>query len=163
MDFTIYDSSEKIIRVGSTSKKSIDVQALAGENILKGTCVDAKTHKIVNGEAVLLTKNELNKKIFNDREHHIPKIDMGGSNDGINAQINNFFAGHLPDLETWKKENYAKLREQAYPDFLEYIDAQVKIHSGNTALILEGQRQESAYFQACMDVKTRFPKAGKND
>ncbi len=46
----------------------------------------------------------------------------------------------------------------AYPDFRDFIDAEVKIHSGNAELAAEGQQQLAGYIEACLAVKARFPK-----
>lgn len=53
---------------------------------------------------------------------------------------------------------YPLKRMAAYPDFRDFIDAEVKIHSGNAELAAEGQQQLAGYIEACLAVKARFPK-----
>lgn len=53
---------------------------------------------------------------------------------------------------------YYEQRAQAYPEAAEYLDAQVKINSGDSELTLTGQAQLAKYFQQCLAVKEQFPK-----
>lgn len=53
---------------------------------------------------------------------------------------------------------YAELRAAEYPDVGEYLDAQVKLGSGDPALAEEGATQLNGYFQACLAVKAKYPK-----
>lgn len=62
-------------------------------------------------------------------------------------------AEHLRD-----KRTYAEKRAAAYPDFRNYLDAQVKLSSEDSALQEEGRKQLSAYFSDCLTVKMRIPK-----
>lgn len=56
------------------------------------------------------------------------------------------------------EKSYSELRALEYPPIAEYLDAQVKINSGNETLIKEGQAQEQAYFSKCLAVKAKYPK-----
>ena len=58
----------------------------------------------------------------------------------------------------WARENYALLRSLVYPHYSEYLDAQVKLLSGDKNLSQEGQAQLDKYVQDCLAVKVRFPK-----
>lgn len=58
---------------------------------------------------------------------------------------------------------YQELRLRAYPDYREYLDAQVKINSGSPELVAEGEAQQQAYIQACLEVKKRYPKPAENN
>lgn len=53
---------------------------------------------------------------------------------------------------------YQELRAAEYPDFKEYLDAQVKLNSDDETLIAAGQAQLEAYYSACLAVKTKYPK-----
>lgn len=53
---------------------------------------------------------------------------------------------------------YAEKRAEAYPSPAEYLDAQVKIASGNLTLVAEGQLQLKAYVEECLAVKAKYPK-----
>lgn len=53
---------------------------------------------------------------------------------------------------------YVEKRAAAYPPATEYLDAQVKINSGDEAMIVAGQAQLDAYYQACLKVKEKYPK-----
>lgn len=53
---------------------------------------------------------------------------------------------------------YQELRAAEYPDYREFLDAQVKINSGDEALITAGQAQLEAYYAACLAIKDKYPK-----
>lgn len=40
----------------------------------------------------------------------------------------------------------------------DYLDAQVKLNSGDAELIAEGQAQLDTYIAACLAVKEKYPK-----
>lgn len=56
------------------------------------------------------------------------------------------------------KRTYSEKRAAEYPPITEYLDAQVKINSGDETLIAAGQIQQQTYIQACLEVKTKYPK-----
>ena len=58
---------------------------------------------------------------------------------------------------------YAQHRAEEYPDPREFLDAQVKIASGNLMLEAEGQLQLKAYVEECLAVKARYPKEDSAD
>lgn len=53
---------------------------------------------------------------------------------------------------------YAELREPEYPDFRIYLDAMVKINSGDETAAADGRLQRKQYFDACWAVKQKYPK-----
>jgi|GEM_PF-3878537 len=53
---------------------------------------------------------------------------------------------------------YYEKRAAAYPPVEEYLDAQVKINSGDADMVAAGQAQLEAYYQACLAVKAKYPK-----
>lgn len=53
---------------------------------------------------------------------------------------------------------YIKLRANAYPSILEYIDAQVKKSSSDQSVVEQGVLQEEKYFADCLLVKQQYPK-----
>lgn len=57
---------------------------------------------------------------------------------------------------------YQELRAAAYPDLRDYLDAQIKINSGDETLAAEGQSQLEDYFNACLAVKELYPKPENN-
>lgn len=56
---------------------------------------------------------------------------------------------------------YAELRAAEYPPMADFLDAQVKINSGDNELISEGQVQLSAYYEKCLEIKAKYPKTFK--
>ena len=63
----------------------------------------------------------------------------------------------------WEKQivpepTYYEKRAAAYPPVEEYLDAQVKINSGDADMVAAGQAQLEAYYQACLAVKAKYPK-----
>lgn len=67
-----------------------------------------------------------------------------------------YLAGYAPIAPV---PTYDQLRVAEYPPYTEYLDAQVKLGSGDLALATEGQRQLDAYVSACLAVKEKYPKA----
>ncbi len=61
--------------------------------------------------------------------------------------------------ETYVEPNYREKRATEYPDFREYLDAMVKINSTSEELISEGKTQLQNYYNHCLDVKAKYPKA----
>lgn len=61
----------------------------------------------------------------------------------------------LPDPEP----SYQELRAAKYPDYRDFLDAQVKINSGDPELVAVGETQQQAYIQACLEVKVKYPKS----
>ena len=61
-------------------------------------------------------------------------------------------------VSQWRFDNYVKLRSLAYPNPTELNDAQVKINSGISELVSEGEQQLEDYIDNCLNVKTRYPK-----
>ena len=76
-------------------------------------------------------------------------------NNKISRLINSNNAG---DINNWRLANYKDLRRWAYPDVADYVDAQVKLLSGDSLLIAKGQAELDLYVQQALSVKTRFPK-----
>lgn len=57
-----------------------------------------------------------------------------------------------------KEPTYAEKRAAEYPDIREYLDAQVKIASGDDDLATEGHAQLDKYVKDCLAVKAKYPK-----
>ena len=53
---------------------------------------------------------------------------------------------------------YAEKRAAEYPSPAEYLDAQVKIASGDDDLVTEGYAQLDKYVKDCLAVKAKYPK-----
>ena len=66
-----------------------------------------------------------------------------------------YFKGEEPAVPA---PSYDEQRMAAYPPMADYLDAQVKLNSGNAELIAEGQTQLDAYIAACLAVKEKYPK-----
>ena len=60
--------------------------------------------------------------------------------------------------KTEYETDYQRLRKLEYPDMADFLDAMVKINSGDEDLIVEGNAQLTAYYAACLAVKTKYPK-----
>lgn len=54
--------------------------------------------------------------------------------------------------------SYRDLRAAEYPDFRNFLDGMVKVHSSDPAAQAEGDAQVSAYCDACIAVKEKYPK-----
>ena len=78
----------------------------------------------------------------------------------LNALIAEFIGSDdTLTINNWRASRYSDLRRWAYPDASQFNDAQVKINSGDAALVTAGLDQLAAYVQKCLAVKVRFPKA----
>ena len=53
---------------------------------------------------------------------------------------------------------YRDLRAAAYPDYREFIDGMVKVHSPDPVISAEGDAQVRQYCEACLAVKALIPK-----
>lgn len=69
-------------------------------------------------------------------------------NDIIETRLVNVYDEVQVDIEAWKRDNYALLRQAEYPPIEEYVDAVVK---GDEEAI-------ESYKSKCLNVKERFPK-----
>ena len=67
-----------------------------------------------------------------------------------------YFSGEEPEYSD--DRSYGEKRRSAYPSFCDFLDAQVKLNSGNEVLAAEGQAQLGQYYQACLEVKKTYPK-----
>lgn len=74
---------------------------------------------------------------------------------------------HIEDKETYLESvanppapelTYAQKRVAEYPDMAEYLDAMVKINSGDETFVQAGQIQLATYIADCLAVKTKYPK-----
>lgn len=54
--------------------------------------------------------------------------------------------------------DYEEKRLLAYPDFRDYLDAQVKLNSSDPLLQTLGQQQLEKYVADCLAVKEQYPK-----
>lgn len=70
------------------------------------------------------------------------------------------FTEEIPVVE--QEPDYQERRAMEYPPITEYLDAQVKLNSGDEALRTAGQAQLEAYYAACLAVKARHPKPENN-
>lgn len=67
-----------------------------------------------------------------------------------------YFSGEEPEYTD--DRTYTEKRRGAYPSFCEFLDAQVKINSGDEDLAADGLEQLKRYYQACLNVKKTYPK-----
>ena len=62
----------------------------------------------------------------------------------------------LQDVEDTR--TYAQKRLAAYPSSREFLDAQVKMNSGDPVLMAAGSAQLQQYIEDCLAVKEMYPK-----
>ena len=67
-----------------------------------------------------------------------------------------YFAGEEPEFVD--DRTYEEKRSADYPPIEDYLDAQVKINSGNEELVRAGEQQLQDYYTACLNVKNTYPK-----
>ena len=56
------------------------------------------------------------------------------------------------------EKTYQEKRREEYPPFEDYLDAIVKINSGDEDFVQDGNAQLEAYISACLAVKAKYPK-----
>jgi hypothetical protein len=61
-------------------------------------------------------------------------------------------------LQDWKSENTDLLRSWAYPPLEDFLDAMVKINSGDERLEAEGRGALVIYVTHCIAVKAKYKK-----
>ena len=61
------------------------------------------------------------------------------------------------------EKTYQEKRREEYPPFEDYLDAIVKINSGDEDFVQEGNAQLEAYISDCLAVKAKYPKPTVND
>jgi len=64
-------------------------------------------------------------------------------------------------LKLSHKGDYIARRGKAYPPIEEYLDAQIKINSGDPVLVKEGKEQFDTYIKVCLQIKKNYPKIKK--
>lgn len=74
------------------------------------------------------------------------------------AVINQFYVDTYVAPPLPPEPTYAEKRAAEYPPIADYLDAQVKINSGDEILITQGNAQLQTYFQRCLSVKAKYPK-----
>lgn len=84
----------------------------------------------------------------------------GSSKESLNHTVEKYLQDNnmSQSVTEWKQQNYSLLRRWAYPPIEDYLDADIKIRSGDTELVQEGQAQMALYVQKCLDVKSRIEK-----
>jgi hypothetical protein len=118
---------------------------------------DKARYKIVDGQAVLKTKTEQADYQYGLVKDTIPPIDPALTDAELDAYIDQYFYGRV-DVQQWKKDHYRILRSRHYPPIADFIDAQVKIQSGDATLLSEGDAEMQAYVSKCLDVKAKYQK-----
>lgn len=71
-------------------------------------------------------------------------------------------------VRKWEKQvtpepTYYEKRAAAYPPITDYLDAMVKINSGNEEMMASGQQQLTAYYEHCNAVKRMYPKTEEGE
>lgn len=60
--------------------------------------------------------------------------------------------------DAYIEPNYREKRMAEYPDPREYLDAMVKINSGNEEMAKNGEQQLQKYYELCLAIKQKYPK-----
>lgn len=59
------------------------------------------------------------------------------------------------------KGDYKKARLAEYPPIIDYVDAHVKINSGDKDLKKIGEQELKDYYKICNAIKIKYPKTNK--
>ncbi|RLB93533.1 MAG: hypothetical protein DRH26_03670 [Deltaproteobacteria bacterium] len=153
----IYDDDGEILQTTQVPKGMEEAQGGPGRNVYIGDGNPA-IHKIVDGQRVAKTQEEKDTYFMQQRTMKRPSIVGTETNEELDEKINQHFTG-LIEVIQYRLENYSWLREKFYPNVMIVQDAQVKINSGISELIAQGEQQLEDYVDDCLAVKTRFPKS----
>ena len=87
---------------------------------------------------------------------HIPDDERNGDWQGYQEWL---AAGNTPlPADPLPVPTYQELRAAAYPDFKDFLDGMVKVHSPDPEISAEGDAQVRQYCEACLAVKALIPK-----
>ena len=151
-NFIIYDKEGTIKRIGVCPDNQVKIQPQENEFVIEGIS-DGISQKIVDRKIVDKTEVENNDYIYEMRKDSFPKLDFTLTDEEIDQQINDFFVGKV-DVQQWKKDNYAWLRKQSYPNIEDQLDSLMKYLKTKQDLTLELEQTINKIDQ----VKLRWPK-----
>lgn len=84
---------------------------------------------------------------------------VNGTSVNMSAEEISAYASEAAAMQAARAQvAYKHARAEAYPPMADYLDAVVKISSGDEALQAEGAAQLEAYCAACLAVKAAYPK-----
>ena len=87
---------------------------------------------------------------------HIPDDERNGDWQGYQEWL---AEGNTPlPADPEPVPTYRDLRAAAYPDFKDFLDGMVKVHSPDPVISAEGDAQVRQYCEACLAVKALIPK-----
>ena len=162
--YTVYNlTTGEIFCTGECPASHISLQANTDENlgVIEGTGNPA-TQKVDLISLSLINKTEAEQLTYNYNEvaGQFPELsDINDITDVVlNARIEEFYLNQVT-ASNWRITNYVRLRKAAYSSLADRADAAVKIASGDTTLINEGEVQLAALNAHDLTVKTRFPKS----
>lgn len=150
IEYAIYDPrTRRVLQIGGTPNME---------------CIDAMR---ADGFHVYVGKAHLNEVLSEDNEPmRVPTREdvffaaHRGASDGeimeMLLEMPEF--GSEEEARFWMVDNYGRLREEAYPPIVDFIDATVKIESPDHQMRADGVREMAKYKAACLAVKARFPK-----
>lgn len=155
-NYIVYNSDGKILRTGMCTDDSLEIQAQENEFVIEGEA-DDETQRIKNGKVVNISKSELNKQEV-ERFLRRPNLLIRRCTEDTVDQVLKEALGNK--ASQFKKDNYSLFRKQFYPEYIEFIDANVKLTSEDESIRNEGSKQLEDYYKRCLEVKTKFPKGG---
>lgn len=130
--------------------------------LINGALLEAP-YNIKRGETDIFGYNlpENESMLLEDGYKHVVRADYP---EGLRQPVKTYREEPDRIVEEWVDGyvepvlTYADKRAENYPDPREYLDAQVKINSGDAALVAEGQKQLQNYVNKCLAIKAEFPK-----
>lgn len=103
------------------------------------------------GETKEFIEDNVDKFFPQYRDNEIREIDE--TENGCDGNI--YIKGFAPQQP---EPDYQEQRVEEYPPMADFLDAQVKINSGDEVLMAEGQAQLDKYVADCLAVKAKYPK-----
>jgi hypothetical protein len=160
--YIVYDDNGFILRSGSCTDETFDLQAQEGENVIEGEANDKyqmiKNRKVVDKPVKIQQEESIKNKFFGIKKF-IRSIPIDSSEVDLNERLEQYFEGKV-DINKFKKDNYDLFRKKFYPNYIEFVDANVKLSSEIESVRKEGEKQLGDYYSKCLEVKNRFPKGG---
>lgn len=135
-----------------------------------------KYAKIINEKQIEIAPDCINKDGFWVTGYNLDSNEVMLLVDGYKPLIMNEVSGEMRQPEVRYRDlgesievyyvdtyldpvlTYEEKRVAEYPPMADFLDAQVKINSGDEKLMAEGQEQLSAYYTNCLAVKAKYPK-----
>lgn len=163
--FAIYDKNTKIVKqVGNIDRESFEVMTRNNNDLSPILGDYGRGKKVIAGEYKLGDVISTNSGQVIDRVVSMQDVMIALSSGESAASIKRLVAkteevySKQESVDEWIKNRYYQLRALAYPAITDFIDALVKINSGDDELSAKGAIELQEHVNKCLAIKSDFPK-----